>query len=243
MLIFSLILLLVLLTAGMILMMRNIMNQNVIAATRHLDELSQDYLKKEEEVNRRLDETKQKCQEMLGVAQQEAEKLREETRKEIEEEKEKVLNQARTQGESVVQQAEKSRQLLLAEINDRIDKEAINKACELIQNTLPERFKQDVHGHWVEELIKEGFGHLKNLRIPEDIQEVKISSAFVLAEEERKTLHKKIKEALGRDCGFKEEVDPRVVAGLVITIGSLVLDGSLKNKIQEQAKSAQHAAK
>jgi len=31
-------------------------------------------------------------------------------------------------------------------------------------------------------------------------------------------------------------VDPKVVAGIVITIGSLVLDGSFKNKIQEKAR-------
>jgi len=51
-------------------------------------------------------------------------------------------------------------------------------------------------------------------------------------------LSKKLKSLLSTDIPIKEEVDPRIVAGMVIHIGSLVLDGSLKNKIQEKARDA-----
>lgn len=238
MLIISLILFQVFIFVGLALMLRRIMTKNVTDATRHLEELNQDYAKKEEELNRQLQEAQQKSQNILKEAQGEAEKLKTQTIKEAEGERDKILEQARTQSDTVIQQAEKSRQVLIAELEERIKTEAVNKACELMQVTLPEQFKQDVHLHWVEELLENGFSQLEHLRLPQGIREIKITSAFPLTEGQRKNLSKKLKNVLGDEMVLKEEVEPKVVAGLIITIGSLVLDGSLKNKIKEHAKSA-----
>lgn len=238
MLIVILILLQVVIFMTLISMFRRIMNKNVAPATAHLEELSQDYAQKEMEVNRQLEEVRQKSQEVIRQAQVEAEKLKAQILKEADAEKERAVSQARMKSEEIIQQADKTRQLLLAELDERISKEAIDKACELIQHTLPEQFKQEVHSHWVNELIKENINQLERLHIPRDAGEVRFASAFALKEEQRQALFKKLKSMMGEGVKLKEEVDPRLVAGVVITIGSLVLDGSLKNKIQEQAKSA-----
>ena len=237
--IIPLIVLLLLIFAVMIIIFQKIMKQNVVLATRHLDELSLDYAKKDKEINLRLQEAKQKCQELINQAGEEAQNIKAQMVKEAEDQRDKILAEARTQSEEMIQQADKSRQLLLAEINARINKEATDKACELIENTLPERFKQEVHLHWVEELISGDFNALERLRIPKDVREIKIVSAFGLNEGQRRALYKKLKEVLNCDALPKEEVDPKLVAGIIIHIGSLVLDGSLKNKIQEKTKHIQ----
>ena len=163
MLVASLIILQVLIFAGLIFMLRKIMADNVVSATRHLDELNQDYAKKEEEVSRQLEQIKAQTQEMLKNAQDEAAKLKEQAASETEKKKEEIIVQARTQADEIIQQADKSRQKLLADLDGQISKEAITKACELINYTLPEKFKQDVHAHWIEELIDSGFAGIENL--------------------------------------------------------------------------------
>lgn len=243
MLIASLIILQVLIFAGLIFMLRKIMTQNVVSATRHIEELNQDYLKKEEEVTRRLSEVQLQAEEMLNKARKEADDYKAEITRQTEAQRQEIIKQARQQGDEIIQQAEKSRQALLSELDERISKEAINKACELIQYAIPDKFKLDVHTHWVEELIENDFGRFQNLRLPEDIQEVKIITAFSLSEQQRKALSRKIKEVFNRDISLKEEVDPKVCAGLIITMGSLVLDGSLRNKVQEKAKIVQSTIK
>jgi F0F1-type ATP synthase delta subunit len=242
MLIVSLILLLLFIFVGLIFMLRRILTQNVVLATNHLEELSQDFAQKEKEINRQLDEAKKKSQEMVALAREEADKLKEQIIKDAEEQRDKILSSARKQGEEAIEQADKSRQLLLSEVNERIAKEAINKACELIRDTLPEQFRLDVHTHWVRELIEVGLAQLPRLNLPPDAKDTKIVSAFPLNEEQRKVLSKKIKDIVGAEVKIKEETDPAVVAGLIISLGSLVLDSSLKNKIQERAKDVQSAA-
>ncbi|MCX5702220.1 MAG: F0F1 ATP synthase subunit delta [Candidatus Omnitrophica bacterium] len=227
----------ILIFMGLIFMFRKIMTQNVVSATKHIDALNQDCARKEQEINRQLEEIKQKSQETLATARNEAEEYKAQVLKETQEERDGIIKQARSQSEAIIQQADKSRNLLLLEIEERIDKVSIDKACELIEYTLPEQFKQDVHTHWVEELIESGFAQLQHLRMPEEVREIKITSAFPLTDGQRKNLIKKLKEVLARDITLKEEVDPKIVSGFIIAIGSLILDGSLRNKIQERARS------
>lgn len=242
MLIISLILLQILIFAGLIFMLKRMFVRNVVSATKHLDELNQDYVKKEEEASRQLEEAKQKAQEIVSKATDEAENLKGRIIKESNDEGDAIVKEARAKSDDIIQQADKTRQRLLSEVDERVAKEAIDRACELIQHALPEQLKQDAHSQGVEELIASGFTKLERLRIPPDIREIKIISAFKLNETQRKSLSKKLKDALGHEAVLKEEVDPAMVAGIVINIGSLVLDGSLKNKIQEQAKNVKHAA-
>ena len=241
MLIVSLVVLQIILFGGLILLLKGILTQNVVSATKHLDELNQDYLKKEEDLNKQLQEAQKKSQEIITQAQEEASNLRAKIMQEVEKEREKIISDSRNQSSAIIEQAEKSRQSLIGEMEDRINKDAVNKACELIQNALPAEFRQDVHRRWVDELIEDGFTQLERLKLPADTKEAKVSSAFSLNELQQKALAKKLKDLAGRDVLVKEEVDPKVVAGIIISIGSLVLDGSLKNKIKQATKLAKQA--
>jgi len=237
MLLFSLILIQLIIFMGLILVFRRVLNNNVLTATQHLAELNEDYDKKEREVNTRLEEARRKSGEMVAKAREEAEKEKEKVTKEAETERDKILKEARASSEGIMQQADKSRKLLLSELDERISKEAAKKASGLIQHALPEQFKRDIHHLWMKELAEDSLKQIERLRIPEEVKEIKITSAFSLREEERKNLSKRLEELLGREVVLKEEVNPDIIAGLVVTMGSLVLDGSLKNKIREQAES------
>ena len=237
MLIVSIIVLQILIFSGLIYVFRRLITQDVTSATKHLEELSQEYNEKEKKINKLLDEAEAKADELINKAEAEAGSQKSQILEEAHKENERIILDAHTHSEEIIKQAERARQQLLSEIEERITKEAAVKACGLIQNTLPEEFRQLVHRHWVEELIEAGFTKPEHLHIPEDATEVKITSAFALDDEQRKKITKKLKDILGRELTIKEQVDPREVAGIVINIGSLVLDGSFKNKIREKTRA------
>jgi cell division septum initiation protein DivIVA len=236
MLIASLITLQLIIFTVLIFVFRRIMAQNVVLATKHLEELTQDYNEKEKQVDQQLEEANSKSQEIVSSAQNEAEKVRSETLKQAQEESDRIIRQARTQADEMIQQADKSRNQLIAEMEERIAKGAVNRACDLCYDALPDEFRTLVHSQWVEDLIENGFSKAERLRLPEGTEEIEVISAFALTDEQRKRLSKKLKDAFGHEMTIKEQVDPKVVAGLVVNIGSLVLDGSLKNKIKEKAR-------
>ena len=238
MLIASLILFQLIVFAALVVVLKRVLTKNIVSATGHLDELNQDYLKKEEDLKRRIEEAAQKSDEMIRKAEEEAGTIRKKSAEAARAESENMILQARAKGDEIMKQAEKSRQTLLEEMGQRITVGAIDKATELIQNTLPQKLREDAHAEWVADLMEEGLAQLKNARLEQDVREIKVVSAFSLGDELYKALSKKLRSILGTDLPIKEEVDPRIVAGMVIHIGNLVLDGSLKNKIQEKARDA-----
>ncbi|MDD5129690.1 MAG: F0F1 ATP synthase subunit delta [Candidatus Omnitrophica bacterium] len=232
----SFIVLLLLVFAVLVFLFNKIMDQNVSSATQHIDELNQDYTKKDEDITRRWEEAKQKAEEIIRQAQEEGEKTKMELIKGAEAEKEQILKQARVKSEEMVAQADKSCQALISEVDQRIAKEAMNKAVGLIHDVLPDKFKQSVHNEWVDGLIAGGFNHFNNISVPDNVSEVLVISAFSLTGAQRQQLIQKLSSVLNRPITLKEEIEPKLVAGLTIKIASLVFDGTLKNKIMEKAR-------
>ncbi|OGX18724.1 MAG: hypothetical protein A3K83_03355 [Omnitrophica WOR_2 bacterium RBG_13_44_8b] len=226
----------VIIFGGLIFILRRIFSLNVTDATKHLEDLSQDFNQKQESLNKKLEEAERTFQEKITTAQDEANKIKMQAMTEAQAEKDKIIQQARVQGQEIIQQADRTSQLIIRELDERIEREAIAKACELIQSVLPPALKREIHSRMVSDLVESAFSQLDKLQISDDVKEGKVSSAAVLSEEQRKAIKDKLKKKLNREINLKEDVDPKLVAGVVITAGSVVIDGSLKYKIQEEAR-------
>ena len=66
----------VLIFAGLIFILKRTLTSNIASATNHLDTLNQEYTKKEDDLNRRIEETKNRSQELIDASREEAEKLK-----------------------------------------------------------------------------------------------------------------------------------------------------------------------
>ena len=234
----SLFLLLILLFIGLVALLRYLMKQNFTDAAGHLQALSDDYAKKQEELKQRLQQSEQQYEEQIARARTEAERLVTEARQDAESLRTRRLEEARLESERIVQQGMESRDALRKELEQQLEGRAIQRACELIQEALPEAFRREIQQRWLEELFRHGLAQLDHFKSEEAIQDVKIVSAFPLAKEQREALKTRVKAALKQELPLTEQVDPKLVAGLVITIGSLVFDGSLASRIQQAVRKA-----
>lgn len=218
--------------------LRVILTKNISKATSHISELNQDYTQKLEEAQKRLREADKYYDDMLLKAKTEAEKTRMQILKEAGESQQSIVNQSRKQSEEIIETAQKSKEALLAEVEQRISEGATRKACELIQEILPEVITKAMHEAWVEALAKHGLEELDRLNVAREIKEATLVSAHPLTAAQKTELEKKIAGKLGREMVFKNEVDPGLIAGIKVSLGSVVIDGSLKFKVKEVARHA-----
>ena len=231
----SVVLFFLLMFFGLIVMFRNVIGRNVTSATKQLEEMGQEYAKKEAEVERQLEEIKRKSQEAVSKAQEEAQKQKDRIVKEAQEEKARVLEAAQVRVDEMIGQADKARQSLLSEIENKIEEKALKRAIELLRQALPEQLRQEIHNRWIIDLISSSLEQLDRLRVDETVTQARVVSAFSLSQEQAEALKLKIREKLGREVGLKEELEPEIISGLIVHIGSLVFDGSLQARIQEIA--------
>lgn len=232
----SMIAIIVILFVGMVMFLQKFFNREVTSATSHLDSLISETSAKEEEVKKQYEEAKRQSQEIISNAQKDAATQKENILKVVAEEKTKIINEAQAKAEEVIKQADNARLALLDELEKKISERAMVKAQELLQEVLPEDFRKQVHARWVSDIIANGFAQLDRLRVPQGLGEVKVVCAFSLNEQEKSSLKLKLKEKLGFEVKLQEETDPSLICGLVVNIGSLILDGSLKFKIQGAAR-------
>ncbi|MDD5454123.1 MAG: F0F1 ATP synthase subunit delta [Candidatus Ratteibacteria bacterium] len=220
---------------GLLFFLRYVLTHSVTTATTHLEELSKDYTKKQEEAKKQLEEAKKESSKIVADAQLEAIKHKNETSHEAQKEKDRIIQEAQQKSEQMIKQAEKTCEQLKQEINERIDAGATEKAAELIEKAIPKEFREGLHHLWFKEFLKSDL-QIERLHLSKDIKNVEITSAFPLTEEQRKELKNKLAKKLSESIVLKEKVDAVLIAGIIITLGSVVIDGSLKYKIQQEAK-------
>lgn len=217
--------------------LKKILTGNVITATQHLEQLSQSYLKKQDEVKKRLEEAKQISQKRLAETREEVEKIKIDALIEVNRQKDEILETARKQGEEKMRQGEKARENLIMDMEKNIKIKAIGITSELIKNALSDEVKKIIHVNLVDKFINHGLGKLKRLQAEKDLEGVKILSAFELREKEYELIINELSSILTEGTKFDKEVSEDLIGGLVIKIGSLVIDASFKWDLQEQTKN------
>lgn len=235
----SLVIILALIFAVMIFLLQKLFKQNVVSATSHLEGMASEYAKKEEEIKKQFEELKRQSQEILSNAQKDAQAQREQLIKEAEEQKVRILSLAQAKSDEMLKQADASCHVLLKEMRDKIEEGATRRALQLLEVSLPDNIRSKIHQLWIDEVISGGLKALDRLRVSEAIGEAEVVTAFALSREQRELLSAKITEKLGRQIALNEKTAPGIIAGLVVSVGSLVFDGSLKFKIQEAARAYQ----
>jgi F-type H+-transporting ATPase subunit delta len=59
-----------------------------------------------------------------------------------------------------------------------------------------------------------------------------VTSAFALNDEQIASLKETLKASVGKDVALQSRVDPAILGGLVVKVGSRMIDSSLKTKLQ-----------
>jgi F0F1-type ATP synthase membrane subunit b/b' len=233
------VLLVVVVFIGLVMFMQKVLSKDVTSATCHLDKLSEEYAQKEAAIKQQFEEAKRQSQEIIANAQKDSQKQKDELIRNAQEEKEKIVAEAHHSAEEVIRQADNARLALLAEVEQKINDGALQKASELLQVAIPEEIKSGIHAVWTDSIISASFEKLDRNKIPGDLSEIPVVSAFALDARQRGALTQKLKEKLGFEITLVEQVDPRLVAGFIVTLGSLSFDGSLKFRIEEVARGRQ----
>lgn len=220
---------------GLIFIMRQFMKGHVSGAMGHLQKLNEDLIKQQKDLKDKMAESQREHEMKMNKLEQDIStqqtKAREEANKTIEETKTRAL----AEREKIISEAVQTREKMKLEVMSEMEGQAVQHAKTMVAEFLQGDLRKMTH----EALVLQALEGIKDL--PTENFQVKAGTAGVistpepLSEDLKKKISKVFQDKMKGDVSFKEEVNEALVAGVVLKVGNLVIDGSLTNRLGEAA--------
>lgn len=196
-----------------------------------LEHLHQDNLKREQELARLRTETEQELSAKTQQVEDDLRRLRAETDHELQLMRQEARAAATAEAERIVTESRLTGEHLQARLAAEADQKAVALAAEILRHLFASRVVEAVHHHLMAGQIEE-LGRLDTQRLSLDGEVVEIKASLPLTLVQREALAAILSSKAGRPVTLSETTDPTLIAGIVLTMGTFVLDGSLKTKLE-----------
>lgn len=190
-----------------------------------------------ESARRESEDLRSKYEGRVREWEAEKERLREEFRKEINEERSRQLKAIEASVAMEREKAEAREKKEAAERRANEEREAMKQALEFTSRLLSGLSSPELEAKIVAMVTKHiSSATAENLPTgpPSGSHQTtaQVRSAYTLTEPQRGALSAILKQRLGSDTSIAFEVDPKLVAGLEISIGSYVLRANLRDELE-----------
>lgn len=226
----QLILIQVITFAVIIAVLRLLFGTQLKVALNRLQILHQDSLEKEGVLNKELERAKVQSQSEIARAKEEAKNIIDTARRNAEKITASASESAQLQTKKLIAEAQEKAKKLESEILAGTENKAINLAQDLVRFTFTPKGQEVLHRQLIDELIDE-LKKVDKTKLTVKVDRAEIGTSSPLTPEEKQRLKEILSSKLGYELTLEEKVDASLIVGLVIKLGGLVIDGSLKNKM------------
>jgi len=233
--IIQLIIIQVIIFAGLVFFLRKVMITSSYSQTQRLQQLNQENRKQAQELERQVSDAKIEYRQKIKDAEEEVKKIKARAVEEVEKLKEGMLKEAKEEKDFIIQQAINEKEKMREEIADEMIKNAGDHSCQMIQKILSSKSQQLLHHGLIDEILEELQGVSKET-FPQE-GKVSIKMAQTISEDQKRMIQSILDSKMNTSVEIGEVIDGSMIGGMVLTIGSLVIDGSLKAKLKSRDTS------
>jgi len=211
--------------------LRNMLIKNTTSAVNRLKLTDAENTRRLAEMKKKIEDLEREYELKQGSLPEELEKRREQAKKKTEEERDKILADTREEGKRILEAATRKKNKAEQEIEKELQTRATTLAGTLVQGIFSKSLKSGVNEKLVDELLQEvesmEMGH-----VPASTREVEIILSKPLRADQMKKLKNVLQSKLTHPVEIRETIRKGMSGGLILNVGSLVVDGSLENLIQ-----------
>ncbi len=221
------------LTFGIIIvLLRFVFGSQLRESLKRLQDLHQESLEKEEILNKEIERARTLSQTEIARSKDEAKRIIDNARRNAERLAEDARSQAQVQVRKMMAEAVEHVKSLEAEAAATAEEKAVDVAQQLVAETFTGRGSAALHRELVDEFLDE-LERVESERLRVETQDgIQVTAARPLAEDQRKRLEAILSQKRGEATPLRETEDPGLITGIVLNLGGLVIDGSLKNRMK-----------
>jgi len=218
--------------AAFILLLRYLFTRNLKSALGRLNTLHEENLAKEEELTEELKRAKEESQAQIQAGKEEAELIIEEANKEAARMRLSMEEEAKKRVEQIIADGKQENEKLKLSVVKTIQAQSVELASRMIAELLNETDKIALQYELVNGIIEE-ISRLPKEQFNVKNAQVKTTSGFALLDRQKEQLKTVLKEKIGRDIELSQQIDAGLIGGLIVEMSGMIIDGTLKNKLQK----------
>lgn len=216
---------------GIFFLLRFLFSRHLNAALERLNTLHEENLVKEQQLTEELRRAKEEGDAEIKRAKDEAALIIEEAHNEGTRLRMNLEGQAKIQADKIVADGSIEAERFKEKCMKDTEAHSLDLAMQLVQQLLSEKDKENLQQEFISEIISE-IAKLSKDQFAITSDRVKVSSSQLLRKDQKENLQKVLKEKTGVEMIFEESLKEDLIGGLIVEIGGLVIDGTLKNKLQ-----------
>lgn len=212
-------------------------------AVRRVRQVEDEVRQKEEEIRREIEEHERDFAEKKAEADRQLQTHRDEARREAAHLKEKAVSEAKKESQKILDQAHKNEQKIRDQIARQMEDKAVEYGGRIFKLVFSDLLTGELNGLFNDELI-DALNEIEDGAVTVDSGAASVTVSHPMRDEQRNRLQTVLKEKFRDDAEIEETVDESLLAGLILKMGSLEIDGSLRNRyseaVSEVKKEAHH---
>lgn len=221
--------------SGIIYFLKKILFKDTESAEKRLGVVYEDLVKKQKDLTEKIEEGEREFQvkkeEAAAIAEKMATQALEETRKKEEE----ILKKARAEADDILAKAHGSRDTFYHSLEVEANKKMIDYVAEVLKNVFDSKTELLIHTQFVRNFIEQA-KKSDLATVDAKGQAFVLRSAMPLKKEEKDEIMGILSEKLGtKDLKIEEVEDKKLIAGIALQIGTLLLEGNFANSVKDAA--------
>jgi F0F1-type ATP synthase delta subunit len=218
----------------LVLVIRRLLLSDTLNAIEKIRQVETEVRKREETVRREIEEHEAELARRKQEAEDALQKHKQEMDKELSRLREQVTVEAKREGEKIMDQARRSEEKLRQQILQDMEEKAVQYGAEVFKLVCSERMTQELNHQFVSELL-DALDEVDSNQLTVESGEAEFVVSHPLAPDVRQRLVDLLRSKFGAEVTVRETLDSSLLSGLILKIGSMEIDGSLRTRLTAAA--------
>jgi hypothetical protein len=218
--------------AVMVVGIRQLLLSDTLKATNKLREAEGELGKKEESVRKRIEENEAEFRRKNAEAQETLTRTREAMEKDLAKSRETMIEEAKKERDRIIDEAVRNKDKVRQELAREAETRTLDYAGKIYEMVFSADLGRKLDYAFLEELLT-ALDEMDASSITVDAPAVEVECSHPLDEAHKKRIQDIISAKFDVSLGVHETPNADLIAGVKIKLGSLEIDGSLRNRFRE----------
>lgn len=219
---------------ALVLAIKRLLLSDTLRAVARINQVEEEVRKKEEAIRREIEEHEKDFARRRAEAEEALQRQKEQSEKEVAKLRDQITADARKEGDRLIDQARRQEEKIKQQFLQDLENKVVDYAGQVFRLVVSERMNDELNRAFIDELL-DALADMDAGGITADAQGASFATSHPLKPEQRARIESLLKEKFEATVRVEEVIKPELLAGLVLKMGSLEIDGSLASRFNEAA--------